>query len=81
MVSTIDMDQLNQLLRKVPDSYPDFVRGTGILFQDNPDALTHLTAFITEHPLARTGEIIAYMNQFLPIESPAQSSGHCQISA
>ena len=75
MKRTIDTNKLNQLLLNVPGSYPDFVEGTRILFHDNPDALEKLVSYIEDHPMAQAGEIIAYMNQFLPI-TPHSSTGH-----
>lgn len=52
-----DMEELNQLLLKVPDCYTDFVYGIMGIARDYPNRLYDIKQFIKDNPEAGTSDI------------------------
>ena len=53
----VDMEELNQLLTQVSDSYSDFVYGIMGIARDYPKRLDDIKQFIKDNPEASTSDI------------------------
>ena len=61
------MGVLDELLRKVPDSYPDFVLGSKVFLEEDGEEVTkEVINFMQENPNATTSEIIAFHRTLVP---------------
>ena len=50
-----------QVLESVPDAYSDFVDGLESDYMDDPEGQEDIIHWITEHPDAKTEEVLAYI--------------------
>lgn len=51
---------LKDLLKDVPDSYPDFVNGMIAFLEDDAEIAEKVIKYMQEHPGATTSEILEY---------------------
>ena len=59
---------LKQILKKVPDAYPDFVNGMMALLEDEEEITEKIIRYIKNNPNATTSEILEYHTSIDPTE-------------
>ena len=59
---------LKQLLKKVPDAYPDFVNGMIAFLEDEEEITERIIKYINNNPNATTSEILEYHTSIDPTE-------------
>ncbi|MCD8082323.1 MAG: hypothetical protein LUE86_02060 [Clostridiales bacterium] len=57
------MDELEELLRDVSDTYDDFVAGVKSSVRDDEEALQKIIQFIKENPKKTSSDIIEYLDE------------------
>lgn len=63
------MKILDELLRKVPDTYYDFVLGEKVDLEEEGEEITKkMIKFMQENPNADTSEILAYHTTLVPAQ-------------